>query len=359
MSAFWSSLSRWDLLTVAGTTLVLIGVVGGFVNRRRKFKYIPDPNDLTPVDERESAWNNRKTLWEDIWEGVLIFGLVGDLVVIPHQLRETSRLNKEAGDAREEAGRARLATANVESNNLELAQKLAATQKELVEAKVELGNIDESITNLTEPMIIGDVRSFGVALTNFSGIHVTLASIGEPNAQTTVLNLQSGLGFAGWNVAIDQRPVVGMLAGVLVGCNTVAHGQILDSGNSDRRAARSLIVRLNKYGIPARQDWPRFQLGTPPSNTIIVAIGRRLPSKFVHVWKLMARDDELDMQAEAVGQKIAALSNEKARDVAWPIEMRNLLLEEVNLFEERQKNWYELMSTEQQLDPERFHLIAP
>ena len=83
MCDFISSLSGWDWLDITGLMLVLVGVVG-------------------------EIWSARKhnEFWESIWGYVLIGGLALELFALPHHIVETSKLNKEAGEARQIAANA-------------------------------------------------------------------------------------------------------------------------------------------------------------------------------------------------------------------------------------------------------------
>jgi hypothetical protein len=156
MSSSWSSLSVWDWLTIAGTFLVLVGVAGEFVNRRRKFKYKPVPDDPSPIEERQLSWAARKELYEYIWELILVAGLVLDLVVIPRQLVETGRLNKEAADARKMAGEASERAQALESTNLALRARIVDLESNEVESidqimHLQKGNVPRALLLALQP----------------------------------------------------------------------------------------------------------------------------------------------------------------------------------------------------------------
>jgi len=285
---------------VAGTSLVLIGVVGGFKNRRRKFRYVPDPNDPTPLEHRKSVWNDRKNLWEDIWESVLIIGLVTDLVVVPHQLNETSRLNREAGDARKEAGQAnerageavrqagqananaaqfnerasvaekeanlaRLAAANIESNNLVLAKQVDETKTKLAKAKMSL--IDLQNANL--PMLdFGEVFTLAVPLVNLPKVEINLRSVADANAQRTAMALAQAFFMAGWKVNQPLFPIPYPDEGIVIRCG---------KSPGTEKSGRVLLELLTEKGVPAKIEsiWLLDMQYPVPTNTLEITVCSR------------------------------------------------------------------------------------
>ena len=94
MSSFFLSLSRWDWLSTTGVFLVLLGVVFGFVVKRRKYRNPENPNELMPFEFEKKKWKSKKKRLEDFWEYVLIIGLGLELAVLPHSIKEVEELKR-------------------------------------------------------------------------------------------------------------------------------------------------------------------------------------------------------------------------------------------------------------------------
>ena len=85
---------------MAGLVMVLIGVWGGFRSRRKKYRYVCDPNDLMPIEFRQEEWEIRRKKREDAWEYVLVFGLALELIALPRHISSAASLNKQAEESR-------------------------------------------------------------------------------------------------------------------------------------------------------------------------------------------------------------------------------------------------------------------
>src|SRR5258707_570590 len=87
-------------LDIIGLLMVLVGVCGEFALKRRKD--IPEikPDDLEPVKFEKRTLAIRRKCWGDLWECVLIIGLALELIALPENLSEVSRLNVVSGQLR-------------------------------------------------------------------------------------------------------------------------------------------------------------------------------------------------------------------------------------------------------------------
>ena len=73
---------------------MLLGVVFGFVVKRRKYPHPENPDDLMPIEFKKNQWESKKEKWENFWEYVLIVGLGLELAVLPHSIKEFEVLRK-------------------------------------------------------------------------------------------------------------------------------------------------------------------------------------------------------------------------------------------------------------------------
>jgi hypothetical protein len=81
-------------MSSGGVFFVLLGVVFGFVVKRRKYPHSENPDDLMPIEFKKKQWELKKEKWENFWEYVLIIGLGLELAVLPHSINGYEELRK-------------------------------------------------------------------------------------------------------------------------------------------------------------------------------------------------------------------------------------------------------------------------
>ncbi len=140
MSLF-QSIPIWGWLDVFFTILVLLGVCGESDWFLKLIIHDP-PNNLVPVQFRQEKIKK-------IFEAILIFGIAGELMCLPFSLWESAEFNKEAADARLNAGAALERAANTESNNLVLRAKIVELEQKMQPRTVTKEQQDQFVKLLT------------------------------------------------------------------------------------------------------------------------------------------------------------------------------------------------------------------
>jgi hypothetical protein len=79
-----------------------MGVVCGFITRRRKYRYIVKLGDTTPEEERKRTWESSNETWQDVWEYILIGGLALEMIALPHHFIEAGKWQHKVEELRKE-----------------------------------------------------------------------------------------------------------------------------------------------------------------------------------------------------------------------------------------------------------------
>ncbi len=283
-----SFIPLWGWFDIIFTLMVLAGVCGELPWLGRIL--IPDkPNDLMLVE-----WHRQKL--KKKFEVVLIFGIAGELICLPFSLWESSKLNKEAGDARREAGLANERAAILEATNVFLSGKVE-----------ELRKANDELEALTSPRRI-EISGPASHLSRFSGMRVAI--IVGPESINFGFQLAWVLHGAGWRINENTLTVKALQDGVTVGlCSTNINDWdwlVSRDKSPEHEAALALVDELMNNGIDAEFDTMMDRRTSLRFNGIVIIVGPKPTRVGSQIFQEEYRSGQLDKKMqEATSRAIA------------------------------------------------------
>jgi len=241
--------------------------------------------------------------WTKLFEMLVIIGVAGELLadggifLFSRQLEvisevEIAALNKEAGDAREAAGKAVERAAKAEDNLAGANERAAKAEQHAAEAntkaesfrrdiatsnqraaeanlKAEEGRLathkieehlaDRTLTDDQLKAIVND-------MSRFSGQEYGVFAVGfRPEVTSLAMQIMSALNRAGWKFTPNEGHIESGFVGLNVNVQSTADAQT-------KEAAASLVAALRRQGIASNVGW---YIDPPKGNKINIAIGAK------------------------------------------------------------------------------------
>lgn len=253
---FW--LSRSELGLVVFAVIVIVGLIGEYVEGRRAKKWIPDPHP-------------NRIPWHTVWEWVVIAGIVGELFadggvwVTSDGLqaisnREGTELRTQAADALDKAAKAERDATNLMAENVELEHELA-------------------------PRNFDILRLFS-AVSAFPRIPLYAEALNEEEPRTVLRRLHSAFadittgGKPQWSfqeIADDHRNINGIIIEYF-------NEDMLTKDLTQEHIATAICeslkqdgINVNTDAIPFAAEWPK----DVPRDAVLIRVG----SKTVRFWE--------------------------------------------------------------------------